>query len=101
MGLGEQPENIIVVVGHSQYFKSMLGLDFKFGNCDIWELKFDPLVQLSHETVKMDVSLAERTAKNRKFTRSLVKGKEKLEDSLNFVTSALGSSFSKTNIKID
>lgn len=99
--LCEQPEKVIVVVGHSQYFKSMLGLDYKFDNCDIWELKFDPLVQLNHETVKLDVSLAERTAKNKKFTRSLVKGREKLEESLNFVTSALGTSPSKTSIKID
>jgi len=99
--LGEQPENIIAVVGHSQYFKSMLGLDYKFGNCDVWELKFDPLVQLSHESVKMDVSLAERTATNRKFTKRLEKGKERLEESLNYVTAVLGSASPKNNIKID
>lgn len=39
--LGEQPEDRIAIVGHSQYFKAMLGLDFKFGNCDVWEVKFD------------------------------------------------------------
>lgn len=39
--LGEQPETSIAIVGHSQYFKAMLGLDFKFGNCDVWEVKFD------------------------------------------------------------
>lgn len=39
--LGEQPETAIAIVGHSQYFKAMLGLDFKFGNCDVWEVKFD------------------------------------------------------------
>ncbi len=39
--LGEQPETEITIVGHSQYFKAMLGLDFKFGNCDVWEVKFD------------------------------------------------------------
>jgi hypothetical protein len=27
------------VVGHSQFFKSMLNLDFKFGNCHIWEVQ--------------------------------------------------------------
>lgn len=39
--LGEQPENTVAIVGHSQYFKAMLGLDYKFGNCDVWEVKFD------------------------------------------------------------
>lgn len=39
--LGEQPETTIAIVGHSQYFKAMLGLDFKFGNCDVWQVKFD------------------------------------------------------------
>jgi broad specificity phosphatase PhoE len=39
--LAEQPENVIAVVGHSQYFKSMLGLPKKFKNCDVWSLQFD------------------------------------------------------------
>lgn len=39
--LGEQPEDKIAIVGHSQFFKAMLGLNFKFGNCDVWEVKFD------------------------------------------------------------
>lgn len=40
--LAEQPETIVAIVGHSQYFKTMLGLDFKFQNCDVWELQFSP-----------------------------------------------------------
>lgn len=40
--LEEQPEETVAVVGHSQYFKEMLLLDFKFGNCDVWKLVFDP-----------------------------------------------------------
>jgi hypothetical protein len=40
--LGEQPESSIVIVGHSQYFKAMLGLDFKFENCDVWKVTFQP-----------------------------------------------------------
>jgi broad specificity phosphatase PhoE len=40
--LAEQSEETVALVGHSQYFKAMLGLDFKFGNCDIWQLTFDP-----------------------------------------------------------
>jgi broad specificity phosphatase PhoE len=39
--LAEQPEDRIALVGHSQYFKAMLGLDFKFGNCDVWQATFD------------------------------------------------------------
>jgi broad specificity phosphatase PhoE len=33
----QQPEDNIVLVGHSQFFKAMLGLDYKFGNCDVWQ----------------------------------------------------------------
>lgn len=40
--LSEQPEETVAIVGHSQYFKAMLGLDFKFGNCDVWQVSFDP-----------------------------------------------------------
>jgi len=40
--LSEQPEDKVAIVGHSQYFKSMLGLHFKFGNCDVWEIKYTP-----------------------------------------------------------
>jgi broad specificity phosphatase PhoE len=39
--LQTQPEETVAVVGHSQYFKAMLGLDFKFGNCDVWQVQFD------------------------------------------------------------
>jgi broad specificity phosphatase PhoE len=42
--LGEQPHDAVVIVGHSQFFKAMLGLSFKFGNCEVWQLSFDPLV---------------------------------------------------------
>ena len=36
-----QPETNIAIVGHSQYFKKMLELDYKFSNCDVWQLSFD------------------------------------------------------------
>lgn len=39
--LGEQDESSIAIVGHSQYFKAMLGLDFKFGNCDVWQIQYN------------------------------------------------------------
>jgi broad specificity phosphatase PhoE len=40
--LGKQPHDSIAIVGHSQFFKAMLGLSFKFGNCEVWQLTFDP-----------------------------------------------------------
>lgn len=40
--LQQQPEERVCIVGHSQYFKAMLGLDFKFRNCDVWQVDFDP-----------------------------------------------------------
>ena len=39
--LHSQPEATVALVGHSQYFKAMLGLDFKFGNCEVWKVEFD------------------------------------------------------------
>ena len=41
--LGKQPEKVIAIVGHSQYFKAMLGLDDKFGNCEVWKVDFGAL----------------------------------------------------------
>ena len=40
--LMEQPESVIAVVGHSEYFKSLLHLPFKFGHCDVWRAEFRP-----------------------------------------------------------
>eukprot|EP00566_Odontella_aurita_P022095 CAMPEP_0113575566 /NCGR_PEP_ID=MMETSP0015_2-20120614/27771_1 /TAXON_ID=2838 /ORGANISM="Odontella" /LENGTH=236 /DNA_ID=CAMNT_0000478823 /DNA_START=94 /DNA_END=801 /DNA_ORIENTATION=+ /assembly_acc=CAM_ASM_000160 len=40
--LSGREEQVVAVVGHSQYFKAMLGLPFKFGNCEVWRLEFDP-----------------------------------------------------------
>jgi len=39
--LGEQPEETIALVGHSQFFKTMLGLELKFDNCEVWKVDFD------------------------------------------------------------
>jgi broad specificity phosphatase PhoE len=50
--LAEQPHSAIAIVGHSQFFKAMLGLSFKFGNCEVWELTFDP--SLTTEGVSLD-----------------------------------------------
>lgn len=40
--LADQPEDVVAVVGHSLHFKTMLGVNFKFNNCEVWESKFDP-----------------------------------------------------------
>ena len=37
----DQPEDVMAIVGHSQFFKAMLELDYKFGNCDVWEVTLD------------------------------------------------------------
>jgi ethanolaminephosphotransferase len=39
--LWDQEKEVVALVGHSQFFKAMLGLDFKFGNCDVWKVQFD------------------------------------------------------------
>jgi broad specificity phosphatase PhoE len=74
--LGEQPEDVIAIVGHSQYFKSMLGLPKKFKNVDVWSLQFDSTVQKSHEDVKMEINTKEREERNSKL-------KKKLDNALN------------------
>jgi broad specificity phosphatase PhoE len=45
----EQPEERIAVVGHSQFFKAMLNLDFKFGNCHVWQVQLSNQIT-THET---------------------------------------------------
>jgi len=40
--LDNQPEQNIAIVGHSQYFKSMLDMSYKFDNCDVWQLTYTP-----------------------------------------------------------
>lgn len=80
--LGEQPEDVIAIVGHSQYFKSMLGLDYKFGNCDVWELKFDGSVPTSHDSVRIDEYTEETVEPKRKLT-------EALKDSLSYAKAKL------------
>jgi broad specificity phosphatase PhoE len=69
--LGEQPEDVIAIVGHSQYFKSMLGLPKKFKNCDVWSLQFDYSVKMSHESVKEEINTTERAEKQKKLRSKL------------------------------
>ena len=55
--LDEQPETTIAVVGHSHYFQCMLGLNYKFRNCDVWRVTYDSSVGLwtSPEEIKQTV----------------------------------------------
>ena len=36
-----QTHTVICFVGHSQFFKALLELDYKFGNCDVMEVQFN------------------------------------------------------------
>mmetsp|Transcript_4233 Transcript_4233/g.8096 ORF Transcript_4233/g.8096 Transcript_4233/m.8096 type:complete len:452 (+) Transcript_4233:146-1501(+) len=74
--LGEQPEDVIAIVGHSQYFKSMLGLPKKFKNCDVWSLQFDYSIKMTHESVKNEINSTERAEKQKVL-------KQKFQDVLN------------------
>jgi hypothetical protein len=38
--LAQRDEETIVIVGHSQYFKKMLGLKTLMRNCDVWQCDF-------------------------------------------------------------
>jgi len=80
--LGEQPEDVIAIVGHSQYFKSMLGLDFKFGNCDVWQLQFHCSVATVQKSVRIDEHIEEPLGPKRKLT-------ETLKNSLSFAKAKL------------
>lgn len=37
----DQPEDSIAIVGHSQFFKAMLEMSYKFDNCDVWAITLD------------------------------------------------------------
>jgi len=78
--LGEQPEDVIAIVGHSQYFKSMLGLDFKFGNCDVWEVQLDMTKIEDHEGVKEDVGVSPVEEKTMQIKEQLAKPFQKKEE---------------------
>lgn len=49
--LGQQDEDVVAIVGHSQFFKTMLGLDYKFGNCDVWEIYLDHEIDTSSSSL--------------------------------------------------
>ena len=50
--LTQQDETVICIVGHSQYFKNLLNLSYKFKNCDVYKVQFDPSVARAVPTEK-------------------------------------------------
>ena len=36
----QNDDETIAVVGHSQYFMRLLGLNYKFKNCDVWQVEY-------------------------------------------------------------
>ena len=86
--LAEQPETIVAVVGHSHYFQCMLGLDYKFGNCDVWRVTYDSSVGLwtcpeeVKQTIRKDYWRQKEENHRRKSERllkDLEKKKEKIQ----------------------
>jgi phosphohistidine phosphatase SixA len=53
--LDDQQESVVVVVGHSQYFRTMLQVPFKFSNCDVWQAQYQVSSVGSQEGSQNDV----------------------------------------------
>ena len=86
--LAEQPETTIAVVGHSHYFQCMLGLDYKFCNCDVWRVTYDSSVGLwtcpeeVKQTIRKDYwrqKEEKHRRKSEKVLKELEKKKEKIQ----------------------
>ena len=73
MWLSEQPEEVIAIVGHSLYFKNMLGLESKFNNVDVWSIQFDFTVENSIQKVRKDVHVANELETKKKIKKHLSK----------------------------
>ena len=67
--LSQQPEDVIAIVGHSLYFRNMLGLSSKFQNVDVWSLQFDFTVENSVQKVRKDVSDANDVERRRRMRK--------------------------------
>lgn len=56
--LHKQPEDVVAIVGHSNHFRSLLNLPYKFKNCEVWKATFDPTA-LEAESVSTPAATAE------------------------------------------
>lgn len=97
MWLCQQPEDVIAVVGHSQYFKDMLGLETKFHNVDVWSLQFDFTVENSIQKVRQDVHVANESEKKKKIQKHfenlgsmIQKKKRSASDTINSIQKGKG-----------
>ena len=94
------PEERIAVVGHSQYFKTMLGLNYKFKNCDVWHLTYTPTSSESCKDsknprrIKSNISIAEGAGSGKANTTHAVQ--EQMSNILSLGRINTFSSFSKS-----
>jgi hypothetical protein len=63
--LSGRSEQVICLVGHSQFFKAMLNHDSKFGNCDVMQAHFQPLDEVTNDD-KSSSSQAKTSTSERK-----------------------------------
>ena len=85
--LAKQPETTIAVVGHSHYFQCMLGLDYKFRNCDVWRVTYDSSVGLwtCPEEVKQTIRKdywRQREEKHRRKSETVLQNLEKKKEKI-------------------
>lgn len=99
--LREQPEDIVAIIGHSQYFKNMLGMSFKFGNCDVWEVQFDNSIGSDHISIKSDVNSAERFEKRNKIVSEVKKNAEKITHGAEKITTSMRSLVNRSSKSTD
>jgi broad specificity phosphatase PhoE len=64
--LSGRSEQVICLVGHSQFFKAMLNHDSKFGNCDVMQAQFQPLDESTNDDKSSSSSQAKTSANERK-----------------------------------
>ncbi len=89
MWLSEQPEEVIAIVGHSLYFKNMLGLESKFSNVDVWSIQFDFTVENSVQRVRKDVH-----------DKDVTETKKKIKKQLNKIGNIINRNERKNNLNI-
>jgi broad specificity phosphatase PhoE len=58
--LSGRSEQVICLVGHSQFFKAMLNHDSKFGNCDVMQAQFQPLDETTNDDKSSSSSTSEK-----------------------------------------
>jgi broad specificity phosphatase PhoE len=61
--VSDRPEDYFVVVGHSHFFRSMLRVDFKFSNCEVWKAIFLPEEEEGRRWTSLERICGSSTAK--------------------------------------